>query len=95
LTHSLDLGGLPFHIRHAGGRARCSPGVRAAVLRRGRGVADYRSIDVQADSPAEAQRANWLPVPKGSDFSPFLRAYWPKTPIIDGSWTPPAVMKAN
>ena len=49
----------------------------------------------QADPPAEAQRANWLPAPKGSDFSLFLRAYWPKTPIIDGSWTPPAVMKAN
>jgi hypothetical protein len=53
------------------------------------------SIDVQADPPAEAQRANWLPVQKCSEFSPFLRAYWPKTPIIDGSWTPPAVMKAN
>jgi hypothetical protein len=53
------------------------------------------SIDVQADPPAEAQRANWLPAPKGSDFSLFLRAYWPKTPIIDGSWTPPAAMNAN
>ena len=53
------------------------------------------SIDVQADPPAEARRANWLPAPKGSDFSLFLRAYWPKTPIIDGSWTPPAAMNAN
>jgi hypothetical protein len=53
------------------------------------------TITVQADPPAEAQRANWLPAPKGADFSLFMRAYWPKTAIIDGSWTPPAVMKAN
>jgi hypothetical protein len=52
-------------------------------------------IYVQADPPPDAQRANWLPAPKGSDFSLYLRAYWPKTAIIDGSWTPPAVMKAN
>lgn len=30
--------------------------------------------------------------PKG-DFSLYLRAYWPKTEIIDGSWTPPAVQR--
>jgi hypothetical protein len=53
------------------------------------------TIYVQADPPPEAQRANWLPAPKGADFSLFLRAYWPKTAIIDGSWTPPAVTKAN
>jgi hypothetical protein len=51
------------------------------------------TIYVQAASPTEAQRANWLPAPKGADFSLFIRAYWPKTPIIDGSWTPPAVTK--
>jgi hypothetical protein len=53
------------------------------------------TIYVQADPPAEAQRANWLPAPKGADFSLYMRAYWPKTAIIDGSWTPPAVMKGN
>ena len=53
------------------------------------------TITVQADPPPEAQRANWLPAPKDSDFSLYMRAYWPKTAIIDGSWTPPAVMKAN
>jgi hypothetical protein len=53
------------------------------------------TIYVQADPPPEAQRANWLPAPKGSDYSLFMRAYWPKTAIIDGSWTPPAVMKAD
>jgi hypothetical protein len=53
------------------------------------------TIYVQADPPPEAQRSNWLPAPKGADFSLFMRAYWPKTAIIDGSWTPPAVVKAN
>lgn len=54
------------------------------------------TIYVQADPPPEAQRSNWLPAPKvGADFSLFIRAYWPKTPVIDGSWSPPAVKKVN
>jgi hypothetical protein len=50
---------------------------------------------VQADPPPEAQRENWLPAPKNADFSLFMRAYWPKTAITDGSWTPPAVARAG
>jgi hypothetical protein len=47
------------------------------------------TIYVQADPPPEPQRANWLPAPKGgADFSLFIRAYWPKIAVIDGSWTP-------
>lgn len=50
------------------------------------------TIYVQPDAPADAkQRANWLPSPKDGGFSLYVRAYWPKTPVIDGSWTPPAV----
>lgn len=49
------------------------------------------TIYVQADTPPDAQRANWLPSPKGEDFSLFMRAYWPKPAALDGSWTPPAV----
>lgn len=53
------------------------------------------TIYVQADAPTDpVQRANWLPAPKG-DFSLYVRAYWPKTAITDGSWTPPAVKRAN
>jgi len=47
------------------------------------------TILVQADSPPEAQRSNWLPAPKGEDFSLYVRAYWPKTR------TPPAVKKTE
>jgi hypothetical protein len=52
------------------------------------------TLYVQADPPPEAQRTNWLPAPKG-DFSLYVRAYWPITPILDGSWTPPPVQKFN
>ncbi|HXW50134.1 MAG TPA: DUF1214 domain-containing protein [Xanthobacteraceae bacterium] len=53
------------------------------------------TIYVQSEAPAEAQQSNWLPAPKGADFSLYIRAYWPKTPVIDGSCTPPAVLKTS
>jgi hypothetical protein len=53
------------------------------------------TIYVQADPPTDARHANWLPAPKGGDFSLYVRAYWPKTAVLDGSWTPPAVQKAS
>ena len=52
------------------------------------------TIFVQASPPPEGQRENWLPAPKNGDFSLYIRAYWPKVPIIDGSWTPPPVVHA-
>ena len=53
------------------------------------------TIHVQANPPPEDQRANWLPAPKSGEFSLYIRAYWPRTPVIDGSWTPPPVMREN
>jgi hypothetical protein len=54
------------------------------------------TIYVQADVPTDrSQRANWLPAPKSGDFSLYVRSYWPKPEIIDGSWTPPAVIRAS
>jgi hypothetical protein len=50
---------------------------------------------VQADPPPEPARANWLPAPRSADFSLYMRAYWPKAAITDGSWTPPAVQLVN
>ena len=37
-------------------------------------------------------RSNWLPAPPGP-FSLYLRAYWPGQPIIDGTWSPPPVIR--
>ncbi|WP_417712039.1 DUF1254 domain-containing protein [Roseibium aggregatum] len=51
----------------------------------------------QNDAPAKDKQANWLPAPKG-DFILMLRMYWPQPDnpsILDGSWTPPAVVKTN
>jgi hypothetical protein len=53
------------------------------------------TIYVKADPPSEALRDNWLPAPRGGDFSLCIRSYWPKVEITDGSWTPPAVMRVN
>jgi len=53
------------------------------------------TIYVQADAPADAQRGNWLPAPKGDDFTLYVRAYWPKPAVTDGTWTPPAVKKTH
>jgi hypothetical protein len=49
------------------------------------------TIYVQAEAPAKAQRANWLPAPIDAEFTLYCRAYWPKPVVIDGSWTPPPV----
>ncbi|HET8782906.1 MAG TPA: DUF1254 domain-containing protein [Pyrinomonadaceae bacterium] len=51
------------------------------------------SVTIYAQSDAPAERTNWLPAPKDADFSLYIRTYWPKTPVLDGSWTPPPVEK--
>lgn len=43
-----------------------------------------------ATSPGEEHESNWLPASPGP-FSLYIRAYWGKQPILDGSWQPPAV----
>jgi hypothetical protein len=53
------------------------------------------TIYVQAEPPAEALRTNWLPAPRGADFSLYVRAYWPKAAVLDGVWTPPGVQRAE
>jgi hypothetical protein len=57
------------------------------------------SIDIyiQHDSPGVAKEANWLPAPS-SAFNVTLRMYWPRTDapsILNGTWKPPAVTRAN
>lgn len=57
------------------------------------------SIDLylQKDNPGPDREANWLPAPDGG-FIPMFRLYWPQeTPpsVLDGSWWPPAIAKAD
>jgi hypothetical protein len=40
--------------------------------------------------PDGAPHSNWLPAPPDA-FSIYIRAYWPKQAILDGTWNPPAV----
>jgi hypothetical protein len=51
------------------------------------------SVDVfiQADSPGKDREPNWLPTPREGRFNLLLRMYWPKKPVVDGSYEPPGV----
>jgi hypothetical protein len=57
------------------------------------------SVDLylQKDSPGKDKESNWLPAPEGR-FIPMMRLYWPKEKppsILDGTWVPPPVKKAQ
>jgi hypothetical protein len=52
------------------------------------------TIYTGAKSPGAERESNWLPAPKGH-FSLYIRAYWGKEPILDGSWKPPVIRKAE
>jgi hypothetical protein len=47
----------------------------------------------QNKSPGADKETNWVPTP-ADEFSLYIRSYWPKEPIMNGSWTPPAVNRA-
>jgi hypothetical protein len=51
---------------------------------------------LRASGPAGRRAAGKLAArPRGEDFSLYVRAYWPKVEITDGSWTPPPVTCAQ
>lgn len=51
------------------------------------------TLHLQPDPPLDPRRhANWLPSPAGQPFSLCIRAYGPCRAILDGSWSPPAVL---
>jgi len=52
------------------------------------------TIYVQSTPPEGDRRANWLPAPK-ENFVLYVRTYWPDDGILNGSWTPPAVLKVK
>ena len=58
------------------------------------------TLYIQKDSPGKDKEANWLPAPNDTVYL-VLRLYWPKTeapsilPAGEGTWSPPAVVKAN
>jgi hypothetical protein len=52
------------------------------------------TIYVSTTPPSQDKMTNWLPSPK-DDFSLYVRSYWPEPAILDGTWTPPGVMKVK
>ena len=50
------------------------------------------TLYIQTRIAGKDRESNWLPAPKDS-FNLFMRLYWPKKEIIDGTWKPPAVKK--
>lgn len=50
---------------------------------------------IQRESPGKDDESNWLPTPKSGAFSMNLRLYWPKTEVLNGSWTSPPVKRVD
>lgn len=51
-------------------------------------------IFIQSENPGTEKVPNWLPSPPGT-FNITLRIYWPEETALNGSWIPPAVVKAD
>lgn len=49
---------------------------------------------IQNQRPGKDRESNWLPAPK-DDFNLIMRLYWPKKPVLDGTWQPPAVRRVG
>jgi hypothetical protein len=81
------------HFFEPNSLGRYSLGTKSRALRRGSDGS--LTIYVQAEPPPEAQRENWLPAPRTGAFALYIRAYWPKAAVLDGSWTPPPVLRAG
>ncbi len=53
------------------------------------------TLYIQKDEPTDpVQKANWLPAPDGPIYM-VMRLYWPKEAALNGSWSPPGIVKAE
>ncbi len=80
------------HFFHQNELKRYSLGTKSSDMKRERDGSF--TIYISAESPGSAKESNWLPSPKGL-FSLYLRCYWGKKPIVDGSWKPPVVVEVE
>ncbi len=53
------------------------------------------TLYLQNTSPGKDKESNWLPAPEKGGLKVALRLYAPKQNVIDGSWTPPAIIKVK
>ncbi|MBO9706968.1 MAG: DUF1254 domain-containing protein [Caulobacter sp.] len=80
------------HFFHPNALGRYSLGTKNKGLKRN--ADGSLTLYVGAKSPGVDKESNWLPAPDGA-FSLYIRAYWGKAAIIDESWKPPTIVKAN
>lgn len=80
------------HLFHANDLKRYSLGTKNKGLKRN--ADGSLTLYVGSKSPGADRESNWLPAPNGT-FSLYIRAYWGKEPILDGSWKPPQVKKVG
>jgi hypothetical protein len=80
------------HFFHPNELKRYSLGTKNKNLKRNKDGS--LTLFIGAKSPGKGKESNWLPAPNGR-FSLYIRAYWGKEPILDGSWKPPVVKKIS
>jgi hypothetical protein len=80
------------HLFHPNDRNRYSLGTKNKNLKRN--ADGSLTLYAGARSPGRDNDSNWLPAPDGN-FSLYIRAYWGKQGILDGSWKPPVVRKVG
>jgi hypothetical protein len=76
------------HLFHPNDLKRYSLGTKNKNLKRN--AEGSLTLYAGAKSPGTDKDANWLPAPSGH-FSLYIRAYWGREAILDGSWQPPKI----
>ncbi|KQV80072.1 hypothetical protein ASC90_25935 [Rhizobium sp. Root1220] len=76
------------HLFHVNDLKRFSLGTKNKNLKRNSDGS--LTLYVSEKSPGGDRETNWLPAPDGR-FSLYIRAYWGKEPVLDGSWQPPKI----
>lgn len=76
------------HLFHPNDLSRYSLGTKNKNLKRN--ADGSLTLYAGAKSPGKHVETNWLPAPDGT-FSLYIRAYWGKEGILDGSWQPPNI----
>jgi hypothetical protein len=80
------------HFFHPNPLKRYSLGTKNKTLKRN--ADGSLTLYAGAKSPGKDKESNWLPAPAGA-FSLYIRAYWGKEAILNGSWQPPQIRKVN
>jgi len=77
------------HFFHPNDLKRYSLGTKNKNLKRN--ADGSLTLFAGAKSPGKNKESNWLPAPNKGPFSLYIRAYWGKQGILDGSWQPPVI----